>query len=375
MKKTAFTLMCLFMFLAACGNQPKSDKQEEASESSSLKNNESATATKSGTLTVEAIASQWANKVITVENGGSAPGIEKLVDAFNSVWPSEASKGEKEVDAANGYLMQMEGNKILSACFWKRANGHALFAVNLGQPQAPVADQAMFYDYDPAKGTLTPEKNAVTDLKTGFEGNRMEYVLPRKGKEVLVKEYIPGWDKYIKHTFNFDGSKHKLARTQIEDFAELNKKYLAFDDMYRGSNPIMVKYALIDIDRDGIPELWTCSENGEDGAFFAINDGKTWLLETMNYHSSISFLKGGAIQQSGGCGTGCHFSRYTVVKGSKPGDTVQQFTQYSFDGENIEEENYTKNDKEISVAEGEKFVNAMGDAIEIEPEWHPFDAE
>ena len=120
MKKSTFLAMCMAILLASCSNQSKTDKQADGNEASTQKNTE--TSNNGKVLSVEDIASQWANKVINVDNGGQVASIEKLVDAFNSTWPSEVSKGEKEVDAANGYLMQMEGNKILSACFWKRAN-------------------------------------------------------------------------------------------------------------------------------------------------------------------------------------------------------------------------------------------------------------
>ena len=65
MNKPLTTLICLCLFLTACGNQPKSEsnENENASEKTSVVKDEE------GTLGVEAIAKQWGDKVITVDNG------------------------------------------------------------------------------------------------------------------------------------------------------------------------------------------------------------------------------------------------------------------------------------------------------------------
>ena len=367
MNKPLTTLICLCLLLTACGNQPKSEsnENENASEKTSVVKNDD------GTLELEAIAKQWGDKVITLDNGGQAPNIEQLVEAFNKTWPTAASKGKTTTDTTNGYSTSEVEGQTMTACFWKRNNGHRLFAVNLSQPIEPTINTLMFYDYDPTKGTLTPEKSPVLDFKPGFEGNIVEYNLPQKGKDIVIKEFVPDWEKYIKHTYSFDGTKHNFARTDIDDYAKMKKLYDDKDDMYRGSDPTMVKYALVDIDQDGSPELWTRSENEEDGAFYAINQGKIWLLETENYHSTVTFHKG-IIQQSGGCGTGCQVSTFTLVKNSKKDDVWKVITEYGFGDDDEGSSTWWKNEKEIPEAEGDKFMNALDDGLELNPKWHPF---
>lgn len=368
MNKPLTILFCLAMLFTACSNSPKN---EASSDDNGKTNEKNVSAQNQGkALEVQNIANGWAEKTINVESNGKAPSIEQLVEAFNKTWPTSAIGGEKTVDSPNGWFTSKVEGQTLTACQWKRPNGHQLFAVNLAQPIEPTINVLMFYDYDPAKGTLTPDKGSLIDFKPAFEGNIVEYKLPRTGKDIVINEFVPGWEKYIKHTYAFDGTKHKFARTDIDDYAKMVKLYDDFDDMYKNEDHTLAKYALVDIDQDGCPELWMRSQKEEDGVFFAINQGKIWLLETENYHSTVTFHKG-IIQQSGGCGTGCQFSRFTVVKGSKPGDIWKVLTEYGFEDDDEGTSTWDKNGDEIPEAEGDKFMESLGDGLELEPEWRP----
>ena len=357
------------MLFTACNNNPKSassdDNEKSGAPSASAQD-------KSASPELQNILDGWADKTISVGNTEKAPNIEQLVDAFTKTWPTAASGGRRTVDAPNGWLASEVEGQSLTACLWKRPNGHQLFAVNLAQPIEPTVNAVMFYDYAPATGTLTPEKGTSIDFKPTFEGNIVEYKLPRTGKDIVINEFAPRWEKYIRHTYAFDGTKHHFARTAIDDYAKMMKLYDEFDDMYKNEDHTMVKYALVDIDQDGHPELWTRSQNEEDGVFFAINKGKIWLLETENYHSTVTFHKG-VIQQSGGCGTGCQVTTYTIVKDSKPGDIYRILTEYGMGDDDEGSSTWEKNGNEIPEPEGDKFMNSLDDGIELEPEWHMFE--
>ena len=361
-------VMASVAMLAACGNSGKTaaDAADEKAEQTVQRVEKD----QDNTVAVASIASQWKEKPISLPKAVASPGIEQLVEAFNATWPTQASQGEKKVDAANGFLSATVEGQHQQACLWKLPNGHRLFAVTLGQPIDPTINVVMFYDYDPATGVLTPAKSEVMELKPSFQGNILEYSLPQKGKDVLVNEFVPGWGKNISHTFRFEGSKHKLAGSKIDDFDKMFSLFLNHEDMYKSENPSFVKYALIDIDQDGNPELWFRSNNEEDGGIYAIKDGQAKLLLSENYHSSITFYKG-VVQQSGGCGTGCQLSQYFTLKDSQPGDVVNWFCQYGMGEDEVLEEEFQKNEKPMPKAEGEKFVKSLGEDFDPHPVWHP----
>lgn len=218
---------------------------------------------------------------------------------------------------------------------------------------------------------LAQEENKVPDFfKPTFEGNHVECNAPKDGENWVISEFIEGWEKHIIHTYKPDGKRVKI---EIEDFDKMFKMYKDYDDMYKSENATFAKFSLLDLDDDQIPELWFQSANGEDGAFYAINTGKIALLITQNYHSSIALHKG-AIQQSGGCGTGCHAAFYATVKNSEPGPTVRWFTEYDMEGEKVAE-NFMRDEKPITLEEGEKFVESLGDAIDINPKWYPLEGD
>lgn len=373
MKKNYFVLIVFAVLLVACGNSGK-QTANGSDEPVFSKKSDNGQAAAQKEMEIADIVKQWEGKTITLKNAEKEPGIEKLAEAFNSQWPTLASSGEKEVDAANGYMTSFVEGQIQEACFWKLANGHRLFAVSFDQPDEPVIRAVLFYDYDPAKGTLTPTKNGVLDFKPTFEGSMPTFKLPKKGKDIIVDEYMPGWSKAIYHIYKFDGKNHSLAGSRIQDYDKLFKMYKDYDDMYKSEDATFAKFALVDIDEDGNPELWFRSAKGSDGAFYAINDGKVSFLISENNHSVLAFYKG-AIQQSGGCGTGCHLAEYVTVKDSQFGSKVRWFTQYSMDGEDVLEEEYTKDEKPMTKAEGVKFVNSLGKDFDLNPVWHPLLAD
>ena len=183
---------------------------------------------------LEVIEQGWKSKTIDNVINGSF-GI--MLDRFNRTWPTwtgdaicqTMEKGlskkvlDKEtnlvvtIDAKNGYAEIMDGGTdgaYMSACFWKRTNGHKLLAVRLGKPTDPFIDFVCFYDYDPAKKTLTPEPETLKGYRWV---DREPYTqlfcrLPRVGKNVVVEDW--GKDGPVEHTFTWDGMKFVFSKTQ-----------------------------------------------------------------------------------------------------------------------------------------------------------------
>ena len=167
---------------------------------------------------LEVIEQGWKTKTIENVINGSL-GI--MLESFNRTWPTwtgEAichtmAKGlDKEVldeETAGG-----TDGAYMSACFWKRSNGHRLLAVRLGKPTDPFIDFVCFYDYDPAKKTLTPDPEILKGYRWG---DREPYTqifckLPKVGKNVIVEEW--GNDGPVKHIFTWDGMKPVYQKTE-----------------------------------------------------------------------------------------------------------------------------------------------------------------
>ena len=173
---------------------------------------------------LDVIEQGWKTKTIDKVLNGSL-GI--MLERFDQTWPTWMAGAVREtmekglakevldeetaltvtVDTRNGYLELNDAGTdgaYMSACYWNRKNGHKLFAVRLGKPTDPCIDFVCFYDYDPAKKTLTPEPDVLKGYRWGDrkEFTQIYTLLPRKGKNVVVHEW--GSDGPVQHLFGLD---------------------------------------------------------------------------------------------------------------------------------------------------------------------------
>ena len=184
---------------------------------------------------LEDIDRGWASKPISGVTNGN---LSTMLERFDQTWPTwmvgmvrdlmkkgqtkSVSSDETQLtvlaDTKNGYFSVGDNGtdgEYLSGCMWNRSNGHRLLAVCLGKPTDPCIEIVCFYDYDPAKKTLTPEP----DILKGYRWHdRKEYSqifcrLPRKGKNVEVDDWS-GNDGPVKHTFVWDGMKPVYSKTE-----------------------------------------------------------------------------------------------------------------------------------------------------------------
>ena len=176
----------------------------------------------------------WQKRTINVP--GKKSDIVTLFEAFYKVWPTiESSRIVQEtnpslvvkneyyeegsiIDRKNGYVesssYEGEGLGMVSACVWKRSNGHKLFAVNFHVLRGN--DFVCFYDFDPVKRILTPEESPVKreHLKSP-EKSPLWYDLPHQGKTMTVVE-DGGSDAVVINYYEFDGQNLKFARQEIQ---------------------------------------------------------------------------------------------------------------------------------------------------------------
>jgi len=150
---------------------------------------------------------------------------------------------------------------------------------------------------------------------------------------------------------------------------DVEKYWAQFQEMYEEEDlddihETLTKYAFIDIDEDGISEVWLRSANDEDGAIFCFDDeGEPVLIITETEGKRPSFGKGwvGVGFPAGGPS---YFNHYAIVRDSH--------LEYDFTDFQVEENHeYYLNETEITEAEAKKIqANFKGEGNPMTPEWH-----
>jgi len=343
------------------------------------------TVTAQNYVTIEQISDGWEKKTITGVKDGS---ILSLVKAFNNVWNnrpttdllknpvSNDGEGDYEivVDSPNGYVSASElgdDGESFSACVWKRDNGHRLFAYVFQKMHGlSISQIILFYDYDPANGTLTPERNELTNFvpSSDFDYHPITYQLPQKGKDVVVNEYFMNWYLAIQHNYKWDGMNLHFSDVKIDKFDQIRQLYYDEYDEFEDSD--FTKYMLYDFDGDNNPELWLSSQNEDYQAIYSIVQGEIQMLSSTYFKTNFVFYSNNAVCTAGGCGTGCFYTRCVMLKDSKIYQTFDDLQSYNFEKDNMES-SYTVDGQEVNKKAGEKMFKSLGEPIEITPKFRP----
>lgn len=149
---------------------------------------------------------------------------------------------------------------------------------------------------------------------------------------------------------------------------DVEKYWAQFQEMYEEEDlddihETLTKYAFIDIDEDGISEVWLRSANDEDGAIFCFDDeGEPVLIITETEGKRPSFGKGwvGVGFPAGGPS---YFNHYAIVRDSH--------LEYDFTDFQVEENHeYYLNETEITEAEAKKIEEGIDfENTEMKPVW------
>ena len=180
----------------------------------------------SSSTSLVVINSEWEN----LKDGS----LIAMLDCFNKKWPTwmvthalkTMRKGQHLerygeglptvfYEPQNGWVdvaAQPMGTEFIHVCYWKRTNGHRLFAIYLGKPIDPSIHFVCFYDYSPQKHTLTPEPHIIDGFRT-TEDTKFYYELPREGKDLIITEYGPRGQ--VRHTFKWDGMKPVFSKSEV----------------------------------------------------------------------------------------------------------------------------------------------------------------
>ncbi len=335
---------------------------------------------------IDQIREGWTKKTIT---GVKNDKILTLVTAFNKVWntqpatfllknPVHNEEGDEyntNVDKDNGYVAAYElgdDGESFSARVWKRTNGHSLFAYMFQRLRGMAVHQIiLFYDYDPAKKTLTPEQNEVTRFKPSYDhpkgpiGLALTYQLPCSGEDLVVQEYFTNWYTYIQHVYEWDGMNLQFSKVKFEKKNAFSREYY---NMYN-EEVIFTNYMLYDFDGDEEPELWLADESEDTQAIFSMTEGKINMIACTYYKISLAFRRN-AVGTAGSCGTGCFETHYTVLKDSKPIHEFDDHQEWDFDKDEMVH-TYALDDKELSQSQGKKFLDSLGEGCSIYPKFRP----
>lgn len=370
-------LFLLFVLVTSCNNQgAKTSNNVEASSADS--NAESSQAM----LTIDQVFDIWENKELSCKDHD----ILSLVATFNEAMPTfsvteflneiqlpeEEQQYLVEVDQNTGYVSFAEGSddqnaESMRARVWQRNDGHQLFAISFDQASSRQQNFALFYDYDPATGQLSPTDSPTDSFRTSFHNAVFFVILPHEGDDVVIQEYFMNWWLSIYHTYRWDGQNLESPETTVENLDPMNAEFI--ESYWVDENNPLSQYCLYDFDDDDNPELWFGSDNEETQAIYSIVQGEIHLLAAGDFKRNILFFPN-VVGDAGGCGTGCFFVRYSFLENSLPKSTLTDMQSYNFEMDEMEDE-YELNGEAIDIEQGQAMEEALGDPLEITPEWRP----
>ena len=343
-------------------------------------------------MSFQEINQKWKTQEIKLPRNVSSPSVTQLVRAFNEVWrtepgdmvvlktdnPKKFKKMNSGIDAVYSVEQSASGNFLWSigvgdapwmeARTWIRSNGHRFFALNISAPDASESVMA-FYDFNPDNSMLVPDTGIADGLVPETEVGRMSMKLNEESDEVIVNEHIPGWNSVLGTVYTWDGMNLKRGGTTFTGYTDMIAQYK--EDAGELPNDF-TKFALVDIDSDGIPELWLRTED-EDGAFFCMGGDAPQLIATENWKIKGNICQHGVLV-AGSAGTGAFYAHYVLLENSRVVDNIHYNATLDINTDEMRVE-YSRGDKEISVEEGEKVTAKLGEAREVEPVWHQLNIE
>ena len=333
-------------------------------------------------MTIDQVNEQW--QTATIKKVQSDDVID-MVKAFQKQWPTNCvamyledvklPEAEQQYlsfyDPENNYAMFAEGSddwdaEGMEAKIWERTNGHKLFAIAFDQYSSDVKAFVAFFDYDPAKKTLTPETCLPNSFTPSGYNAIVGYLLPQYGELIEVNEYFWNWWYPLRHFYEWDGMNFTEPEVVFEGMDEIMDEF--YDDYMTYEMDDFSKYALIDIDEDGEPEIWLSTEDEEYQVVLSVVEGEVKILAGQDFKRSLFFYKG-VVGDAGGCGTGCYYVQYTILKNSAPESSLNNMQSYNFETDGVDDE-YYKDGEAITNEEGDALIESFGEPVEPQVEWH-----
>ncbi|MBR4366175.1 MAG: hypothetical protein IKP43_05275 [Bacteroidaceae bacterium] len=260
-------------------------------------------------VSLTSLQSRWSSKNITNVSSGN---IGVMLDRFDQTWPTTSVGDARSVikqglakkvleeetaytviyDAKNGYVEAKDGGadrQTMSACVWRRNDGHSLFAIEISQPVDPAISVVCFYDYNPKTKTLTPEPNLLQGWKPVENNGFLEYVLPRQGKELIINEWFFTTSEYYAHHFKWNGVKPVFEYYESLDNSVMDGggPSMSFPVSFKGAKPGISDFVSAILAQDGLGEAletvkahWTRRQQGRklaDGCSFTVDERNGYI--------------------------------------------------------------------------------------------------
>lgn len=259
MKKATLLMAvaALSFMLTACGDKKANQAQdadnetdatvEEGTETLSEDNADGDDSPALKTGEIADIRRVWASRPITPVAADKEADIEYFAFAFCMEYPDyEPNKALYDYlefptryanqnfhidnQKKNGYIKCMgmyQVNWDTSACYWKRNNGHSLVAFWMEQGHEsgdPALSDALivFYDYDPATDTMTPEPSLGKKIETDMASyDEYSVRLPEEGKDIeLIGQKIDFENDSCDNTYyllRWNGNDFNLEKVESEE--------------------------------------------------------------------------------------------------------------------------------------------------------------
>lgn len=251
------------------------------------------------------VNARWRKTTIPVKNGGQAPDVVKLLRAFNQAMPTwvvgevleqadHPAKGTRQsgtasiwdgkddddyrilIDRKNGYVdlaSQTDVNQM-SACVWRKDNGHRIFALSLYEQHVMPQNLLCWYDYDPQTQKMTPAKSPLEAFEPAVKGTDIGWCLPMTGTDFTITEYFIGLPA-VTHVYKWDRKQFHFDHTEIPDFEyRLSADSKGTQRISQGN--AWSHYCIIDLTGAGRPLLAFCNfYDGEMGDMMLIGEFKS----------------------------------------------------------------------------------------------------
>ena len=359
MKKYAFVLVFLCLAMFACKESEKP------------------------IMTIDQVNDSWQTAVI---KGVKSDDVMDMVKAFHKQWPTQSvaaflndvqlpMEQQRYISTyvpEDGYVLFAEGSddpasEGMEAHVWQRSNGHQLFGITFEQRSSQVKSFAAFFDYDPSAKTLTPDTDVAKPYVSSYSNTEVRYSFYPEDGVFVATEYFFNWWSALHHIYSWDGMKFTGPETEIYEVADIMDE---FDEEYMTYEMgDFSKYALIDIDEDGEPELWISTEDEEYQAVLSIVEANVTIIAGKDFKRQLIFYKS-VVGDAGGCGTGCYYAHYTKLKNSAPEYDFSDMMTYVFETDGVENE-YSKNGELLTQEEADEILESFGEPYDPQVEWHP----
>ena len=332
-------------------------------------------------MTIDQVNESWQTTVI---KGVKNADVMDMVTTFHKQWPTQSvSSFLKDIQLPedqqqyisnyvpeDGYLLFAEGSddpdsESMEAHVWQRSNGHQLLGITFSQRSSQEKSLVAFFDYDPSAKTLTPDTQVVTPYVSSYSNTEVSYSFFPEDGCFVANEYFFHWWASLRHVYRWDGMKFMDPETEYDGVTEImddfDQEYMTYE---MGD---FSKYALIDIDEDGEPELWLSTEDEEYQAVLSIVEGEVTLIAGKDFKRQLIFYKN-IVGDAGGCGTGCYYTHYTKLKNSAPEYQFSDLTSYVFETDGVEDE-YAKDGELLTQEEADAILESFGEPYDPQVEW------